>query len=154
MARWLIWWWLLSQQSERCERESACGAAGEPRDCRDLSKGQVVFVFLWGFTLCFTSGEVQFPDSVWRNGTPLVSCLYFSTLVSLHFDYSHELRLGSITASSRWIQASVLLFTSANPDFTTASVWNQKHLHVSSDYCFYPDVKSSQTPWGSHFIYP
>lgn len=61
--------------------------------------------------------QVQFPGPVWRNSAPLVSCLYFSTLVFLHFDYSHELRLGSITASSQWIQASVLLFTSAKPCF-------------------------------------
>lgn len=33
---------------------------------------------------------VQIPDPVWRIGAPLVCCLYFSTLASLHFDHSYS----------------------------------------------------------------
>lgn len=81
---------------------------------------------------------VRIPDPVWRIGAPLVSCLYFSTLASLHFDHCHELYLGSITSSSQQIQASVLLFISAKPVFLFFFQFElRKHLHVSSDYCFY-----------------
>lgn len=81
-----------------------------------------------------------------RSEGSLVSCLYFSTLASLHFDHCHELHLGSITSSSQQIQASVLFFISAKPVFfpslDSENTFMLAQIIVST---------SSRAPRGSHF---
>lgn len=108
-----------AQQSEECERESDVELQESPEAAQSFNKvwcSCEVLLCVLPLVRSFYI-RVHFPDPVWGNGAPLVSCLYFSTFVSLHLDHSHERLLGSFTASSRWIQASVRLFTSAKPSF-------------------------------------
>lgn len=72
-----------------------------------------------GFIRSFTSGEIFLHPSP-------RSC--------------SSLCLGSMAASSL---LSAPLHLCQNLFSTTASGWNQKHPHVSSEQCFYPGAKSS-----------
>lgn len=155
MAHWRIWWWLLSATIRGVWEGVWRGAAGAPRGCTELQKGQAALVLMWSFALRFTSVEifyirVPFPGR------------RFPVVLSLLFHFAFPPFGGLSWASPGFIYRllpvdSIVcapLHLCQTLSLTTASVWNQKHLHVSSGYCFYLDVKSSSPPWGSDFIYP
>lgn len=73
-----------AQQSEECERESDVELQESPEAAQSFNKVKLrwcsceVLLCVLPLVRSFYI-RVHFPDPAWRNGAPLVSCLYFST---------------------------------------------------------------------------
>lgn len=144
MAHWRIWWWLLSATIREawegvctwsCRRAQRLQRSLTRTSCFCVYVKFFVFYLWWGLLTSKSSFLVQSEETA-HPWCPVFTFPPFWLLSWASPGFNYRLLPVDLSLCAPLHLCQTLFFT-------TASVWNHKHLHVSSDYCSYSDEKSS-----------